>query len=53
MRTFGIWFFGLVAAAIIGGLAGNFIAPYSSGGFLGMLAGLCTFACGRLWVARR
>lgn len=51
MRTFFIWLFGLVAAGIAGGVAGQFFQP-SDGGFWGLLAGLAGFACFRLWTVR-
>jgi hypothetical protein len=52
-RTVAIWIFGLLASAIIGGLVGSRLEPrYSSDwGFWGVLAGMLTFACLRLWLA--
>jgi hypothetical protein len=52
-RTIAIWIFGLLASAIIGGLVGSRLEPtYSDGwGFWGVLAGMLTFACLRLWLA--
>jgi uncharacterized protein YcfJ len=52
MRTFGIWVFGILAGAIIGGLIGSRIDDRATGDLetiLGMLAGVFTFACIRLW----
>lgn len=55
MRTFGIWLFGLLASAIVGGMVGNKMG--SDGNVLGdpsavfgMLAGMFAFACLRLWL---
>jgi hypothetical protein len=50
MRTFGLWFFGLLASAIFGGMVGSFFAPYSDGVFFGVIGGMCAFACARLWL---
>jgi hypothetical protein len=52
MRTFGIWFFGLLASAIVGALVGSrFDDGFSSStGFWGMLAGMFAFACIKLWI---
>lgn len=47
MRTFGIWFFGLIASAMIGILAGNWLTY--EGGIIGGPAAMATFACLRLW----
>jgi hypothetical protein len=47
LRTIGIWGFGLLASCIIGGGLGYLIDIYQ-GSFLGMVAGVCTFACLRL-----
>lgn len=52
MRTFGIWFFGLIAGMLIGGLVGNHL-NYSDGAFFGIIAGMAVFACARLWLAGR
>ena len=57
MRTFAIWTFGLLAALIIGAFLGsiydNIYNKYEGGiGFLaGAIAGMCIFACLRLWLA--
>jgi len=52
VRTFGIWLFGLLASAIIGGIVGTKleIGYGSDGGFWGALAGMLAFACTRLWL---
>lgn len=55
MRTFFIWFFGLFAGAIVGGLIGARLETgysISDGGFLGFIAGAFTFACVRLWLGQ-
>jgi hypothetical protein len=57
MRTFGIWVFGLLASAIGGGLLASLLDtnPYNSGpgnAPLGVLAGMFTFACVRLWLGQ-
>jgi hypothetical protein len=55
MRTAGIWICGLLASAIVGGIVGSRFDETSSlyGGTIywlwGILAGLLTFACVRLW----
>ena len=55
MRTVGIWVFGLLASAIIGGVIGGVLdGPYSyDRGFLGVFAGMFTFACARLWLGQQ
>lgn len=53
MRTFGIWAFGLLGSGIVGGLIGGFLDSGSGGGIFGFLAGLCAFACVRLWLRER
>jgi hypothetical protein len=54
MRTFGIWLFGLLASAIIGGLVGSaFNGPYGGdNGVWGALAIMLAFACVRLWLGQ-
>jgi hypothetical protein len=55
MRTFGIWAFGILASAIVGGIVGSRFDEYYSGGLnmiLGVLAGVFTFACIRLWLGQ-
>jgi hypothetical protein len=54
MRTFGIWVFGLLASAIVGGLVGDrlYTGYGSDGGFFGVLAGMFAFACARLWLGQ-
>lgn len=47
-RKFGIWFFGLLASGVFGGLVGNYL-DYMHGSFLGFLAGMFAFSCFRLW----
>jgi hypothetical protein len=58
IRTIGIWIFGLLAAAIIGGFLGSAYAehfyPHNSDGLepiFGVIGGMCVFACLRLWLA--
>jgi uncharacterized protein YcfJ len=56
MRTFGIWVFGILASAIIGGLIGSRMDDRATGDLetiLGILAGVFTFACVRLWLGQR
>jgi hypothetical protein len=56
MRTFGIWVFGILASAIIGGLIGSRLDDRAAGGLetiLGILAGVFTFACIRLWLGQQ
>ena len=60
MRTFGIWLFGILASAIIGGViggvAGSRLDDIGTGELmiiLGMLAGVFSFACIRLWLTSR
>jgi hypothetical protein len=52
MRTFGIWFFGLLASAIVGAIVGTKLGiGYGDEGVIwGGLVGLSTFACIRLWL---
>lgn len=59
VRTIAIWFFGLLAAAIIGGFLSSAydvkvnLNPYGTGGgpFFGAIGAMCVFACLRLWLA--
>ena len=59
VRTVAIWVFGLLAAAIIGGVAGSAYDftpnPYNDrlGQLLGAVAGMCVFACVNLWLGAR
>jgi hypothetical protein len=50
VRTFFIWFFGLIACGFIGGIIGAQIDPYGLTGLWSFIAGLATFACLRLWI---
>jgi hypothetical protein len=50
MRTFGIWVFGLIASAMIGGMAANYFMGRDMDVF-GGLTGMAVFACARLWLA--
>jgi hypothetical protein len=50
VRTFGVWLFGLLASGIFGGMIGNQFF-YPDGGFFGLVGGMCTFACVRLWLS--
>ena len=52
MRTFGIWFFGLVASGIGGGLIGYSFSMID-GWLYGLIGGAAAFACGRLWSTSR
>jgi hypothetical protein len=49
VRAIAIWFFGLLAAGIIGWGAGKMMGQYLEAG--GMVAGLSAFACLRLWLS--
>jgi hypothetical protein len=57
MRTFGIWVFGILASAIIGGVTGSRLDDLATTGdlitILGILAGVFTFACIRLWLGQQ
>lgn len=53
LRTVGIWIFGLVGCAAIGGIIGVKLSPYQNDASLGLLAGACVFGCARLWLAER
>jgi hypothetical protein len=52
-RTIAIWIFGLLASAILGGMAGGRLdTGYSdANAFWGVLAGMFAFVCLRLWLA--
>jgi hypothetical protein len=50
MRTTGIWLFGLIASAMIGGMIGHYFYGESMDIFSG-LTGMAVFACARLWLA--
>jgi uncharacterized membrane protein YfcA len=51
-QTIGVWVSGLAACGLIGAMVGAYLAKDSndSGGFLGAIAGVLTFACLRLWL---
>jgi hypothetical protein len=57
IRVIGIWIFGLLASAIIGGFIVSLLASPDRneavlvGFFLGAPAGMFSFACIRLWLA--
>lgn len=53
MRTFFVWFFGLFASGIAGGLVGDTMQPYNFGGFWGFFFGVSAFSCARLWLVRK
>ena len=55
IRTIAIWFFGVVASALIGGLIAERLQPFYTydAGPWGALAGICAFACIRLWVGKK
>jgi hypothetical protein len=46
LRTLAIWGFGLAAAAIFGGLIGEFLVD--RGGYIGAIGGAFAFACARI-----
>jgi hypothetical protein len=53
MRIFGIWLFGILACANIGGAVGSRFDDIGTGGLMmifGVLGGVFTFACARLWI---
>jgi hypothetical protein len=49
-KSVAVWGFGLLAAAIFGGMVGSRLVP-GDGPLLGVLGGLFAFACARLWAA--
>ena len=54
LRTIGIWVFGLLASALIGGMIAARLETgfYSRGSeSWGAVAAMCAFACLRLWLA--
>lgn len=51
VRLIAIWVFGILAAAIFGGLVGNFLVR-GDGGIFGFIGGACAFVCARLWLAK-
>ena len=53
MRTFFIWVTGILTSMIVLGLVGDFLGPYSFGGFWGAVAGALGFTCFRLWAAKQ
>jgi hypothetical protein len=50
MRTVGIWLFGLIASAMIGGMVAHYFYGTDMDIF-GGLTGMAVFACARLWLA--
>jgi hypothetical protein len=53
-RRVGIWVFGLTAFGAIGNVIGTAVQyGYTNQSDAGMLAGLCAFACFRLWMNER
>jgi hypothetical protein len=50
MRTVGIWLFGLLASAMIGGMVAHYFMGTNMDVF-GGLTGMAVFACARLWLA--
>jgi hypothetical protein len=50
VRTFGIWIFGLLASAMIGGMVAHFFLGFDMDVY-GGLTGMAVFACARLWLA--
>jgi hypothetical protein len=55
MRTFFIWFFGLIAFGLMGLVVGGALNRHSGDGgeFLGFIGGMAAFACVRLWMGSR
>ena len=53
MRTFFIWFFGLLTGSFGGMLLGDVLAPRSQGAIMGLIVGVAGFCCLRLWLAKR
>jgi hypothetical protein len=52
-RTIGIWFFGIIASAMVGGIICEIIIPYPQQSQQGLIAGPAIFACVRLLLAER
>jgi hypothetical protein len=52
VRTFFIWFCGVLACMIVGGGLGSALDQFNGGGFWGAIAGALTFTCFRLWTAQ-
>jgi hypothetical protein len=50
-RAIAIWIFGLLASAIIGGFVGAHLNEHAEALLWGALAGMCAFACLRLWLS--
>jgi hypothetical protein len=49
-RVVGIWIFGLIACGCAGGVLGTAIKyGFETEEVPGIFAGMCAFACGRLW----
>jgi hypothetical protein len=52
-RTIGIWAFGMVGSAMIGGFVVQNAGPFSHDPSPGLIAGPCIFGCARLWLTER
>lgn len=52
MRTFFIWFFGLLGSGFFGLMAGSAIDHNGNTGLAGFIGGIAVFACLRLWLAQ-
>ncbi|ODR99672.1 hypothetical protein AUC69_08615 [Methyloceanibacter superfactus] len=52
LRTIAVWGFGLIAAAIFGGLVGEFLVE-RGGAYVGMIGGVFAFACVRICLMGR
>jgi hypothetical protein len=50
-RVIGIWFSGLVASGLLGGIFVDWLLPYRGDAELGIIAGAALFCCVRLWRA--
>jgi hypothetical protein len=51
MRTFFIWFFGLIGSGFLGLMLGSGISHDGDSGTAGFFGGMAVFACLRLWLA--
>ena len=54
-RTIGTWLSGLLASAVLGGWVGAFIGQAlhaSIHELFGLVGGMCTFTCIRLWLGQ-
>lgn len=49
-RTAGIWAFGMVGSAMIGGFVAQNSMPFPHDPSPGLIAGPCIFGCARLWL---